>query len=301
MLKRSLYFTQPVYLHTRMQQLVVRYPEATEEKTVPIEDIGFIVVEDPQVSLSAMLMSRLMEHNVVVIHCNERHLPVGMSLSLNGHSEMSERVRAQIGCSLPLKKQLWQQIVIAKIMNQAVVLRHHGAVDAARKLDRYATEVSTGDGGHVEAVAATHYWRYFLQGPKAFQRRNEEHSANAYLNYGYAIVRAAVARALSGAGLLPLLGIYHKNKYNAYCLADDLMEPYRPFVDDLVWEMHERFGLAEELSTQDKTKLLQLLTRDVRLDQKNKPMMLAIERSATSLALCYLGSKKKLQLPQFLA
>lgn len=268
---------------------------------MPIEDIGYIVIEDPQVSLSAMLMSRLMEHNVVVVHCNERHLPVGMSLSIVGHSEMSERVRAQINCSLPLKKQLWQQIVIAKIMNQAVVLRHHGEGDAARKLDRYATEVSSGDGGNVEAVAATHYWRYYLKGPQGFQRRNDEQIANAYLNYGYAIVRAAVARALTGAGLLPVVGLYHKNKYNAYCLADDLMEPYRPFVDDVVWEMEQDEGLATELNTIQKSQLLQILTRDVRFDGKNKPLMLAIERSATSLALCYLGSKKKLQLPQFLA
>ncbi len=301
MLKRSLFFGQPAYLSTRHQQLWVHYPEDTllPPKSVPIEDVGFVVIENRQVSLTAGLMAKLMAHNVVIIHCNELHLPVGYSVGFAGHTEFSERARAQIEAGLPLKKQFWQQVVAAKIQNQAGALLRWGETDAARKLERYANQVLSGDSSRLEATAAAHYWKFFRPNGERFLRDAEGEVPNAHLNYGYAIVRAAVARGLSGAGLLPVLGLYHSNKYNAFCLADDLMEPYRPFVDDLVWQMAGKQNLKSDISTAEKQALLGLLVRDVAIDGNISPCMNAIERSCKSLALGYLGQVRKLHLPEW--
>jgi CRISPR-associated protein Cas1 len=303
MLKRTLFFGNPAYLSTRQQQMVIDRPglEGPDaQRTVPIEDVGFVVLEHQQITLSNALMGRLMENNVVLIHCNESHLPTGMTLALNGHTEQGARVQAQLKASEPLKKQLWQQLMVRKIGNQAVHLFTVGELDAARKLERYTQEVKSGDAGNLEATAAAHYWKHFLPNHFGFFRRStEEDRVNVRLNYGYAILRAAMARAITGTGLLPVLGIFHRNKYNAYALADDLMEPFRPWTDALVRAMVVTGYQEEEaLNPSIKQQLVGILTHDVALEGQQVPLMHAIQRTAVSLAQCYLGERRKLTLPE---
>ena len=300
MLKRSLFFANPAYLSTRNQQMVVERPEM-EPATIPIEDVGYVILEHPQITLSNALVARLMDNNAVVIHCNATHLPTSMTLALSGHTEQGQRVQAQLQASEPLKKQLWQQLISGKITNQAAMLVQAGSIGAGRKLLRYAGEVKSGDAGNLEATAAAHYWKHYLPPEVDFFRRSgSDDAVNVRLNYGYAIVRAAVARALTGSGMLPVLGVFHRNKYNAYALADDVMEPYRPWVDALVHAMHQTgYELEEVLTPKVKQKLVGVLTHDVLVEGQQSPLMHAIQRTTASLAQCYLGERRKLVLPEF--
>jgi len=232
MIKRTLYFGNPAYLHLRNDQLVIELPndqgmaELTKKNTVPIEDIGVIVFDHKQITFSHSLINALLANNAAIITCDERHHPVGLMLPLDGLTVQTERFKAQIDGSLPLKKQLWTQTVVAKLENQARALQSWGC--DAEPVWHWAKQLRSGDPDNFEARAAAYYWKNFLPNEFQFYRLREGDYPNSLLNYGYAIVRAVVARALVGSGLLPTLGIFHRNKYNAYCLADDMMEPYRP-------------------------------------------------------------------------
>ena len=223
-------------------------------------------------------------------------MPVGLLMPLVGHTEQQKRFQQQLEASLPLKKNLWQQTVVAKIQNQAGVLRQHGF--AAENMDYWATNVKSGDAGNLEARAAAYYWAQIVPVP-GFTRGRGGDPPNNLLNYGYAILRAVTARALVASGLLPLMGIHHHNKYNPYCLADDIMEPYRPYVDAFVLELMEAAPSIEELTTPLKTALLQLVTRDVWLEGKNSPLMVAMSRTTSSLAACFDGSARKISYPVY--
>lgn len=223
MIRRTLYFSNPAYLKTQDQQLQIRLTESGDIKTIPIEDIGLIILDHQQITISHGAIARLLQHNAALVTCNEKHMPTGMLLNLNGNSLQSQKFRAQIVASVPLQKQLWQQTIIAKIGNQAAHLKSMGADYPF--LANLAKMVSSGDTENAEAKAASYYWkRVFPQLPE-FTRERSGIPPNNYLNYGYAILRAVVARALVGSGLLPTLGIHHRNQYNSYCLADDVMEP----------------------------------------------------------------------------
>jgi CRISPR-associated protein Cas1 len=242
MIKKTLYFGNPIYLSLRNSQLVLKTPDADKleesfkreaERTIPIEDIGVVVLDNRRITITTGAMEALLGNNCAIITCDSTSLPVGLMLPLCGNTTQSERFRNQIDASLPLKKQLWQQTVRQKILNQATVLnRNTGAV--VKNMQVWANEVKSGDPDNLEARAATYYWRNLFPTLPNFVRGREGEPPNNLLNYGYAILRACVARGLVGSGLLPTLGIHHHNRYNAYCLADDIMEPYRPFVDDLV-------------------------------------------------------------------
>jgi CRISPR-associated protein Cas1 len=294
MIKRTLYFGSPAYLRTENNQLIV---ERKEEDNVqaPIEDIGLVMLDHQQITITQALMAKLLANNVAVITCNETHHPAGMLLNLDGHSMQSLHFKEQLDASVPLKKQLWQQTVAAKILNQAAVLAKRQ--EENKYLLRLADTVRSGDSGNHEAKAAKYYWQRLFPDFLEFVRHREGPPPNNLLNYGYAILRALVARALTGSGLLPTLGIHHRNQYNAYCLADDIMEPYRPYVDEVVYQIVRQHGRFLDLGPHLKKELLQIPALDVMIDGQQSPLMNAVSRTTASLVRCFEGSQRKILYP----
>lgn len=311
MIKRTLYFGNPAYLSLRDKQLVVKIPEVETNAeiaeiikkeavtTLPIEDIGVVVLDNKRITITTGVMDALLTNNCALITCDDRSLPVGLLLPLCGNTTQSERFRHQIEASLPLKKQLWQQTVQSKISNQAAVLQtcREVRVDCMRV---WAKDVRSGDSDNLEGRAAAYYWKYlFGQHIEGFIRDREGIPPNNLLNYGYAILRAIVARALVSSGLLPTLGIHHHNRYNAYCLADDIMEPYRPYVDEHVFRLVQRKGLPTAELTRDwKAELLSIPTLDVVIGGKRSPLMIAATQTTASLYKCFCGELRKVVYPE---
>lgn len=291
MLKRTLFFGNPYHLSTKDQQLQITDKSSGEIiQSVPIEDIGYIVIEHQQISVGTALLQRLSENNVSVIFCDDKHHPSSMLLHLSTHHIQAERFREQIAASEPLKKQLWQQTVKAKILNQAKVVEFTGG--NSDFLCSLAQKVSSGDTSNIEGQAARVYWQ-LLFGTN-FKRDRMGMPPNPSLNYGYAIIRAAISRALSGAGLLPTLGINHRNKYNHFALSDDIMEPYRPFVDLLVKKQMLESSDYHNIDKERKSAFLSLLSSDTLINNELSPMMVAMQTSAASLAKCFGGASKKM-------
>ncbi len=295
MIKRTLYFGNPAYISTRLQQLVIALPDTAEQKTAAIEDIGVIILDHPQITISQAAMAQLLANNTALITCNTTHHPVGLLLNLDGNQLQSQKFKAQIEATQPLKKQLWQQTVIAKINNQASVLQKLNRPE--KPLINYAETVKSGDSGNIEAKAAAYYWKNIFTHTAGFTRDRFGMPPNNLLNYGYAILRALVARALVGSGLLPTLGIFHKNQYNAYCLADDIMEPYRPYVDLLVEKLSRDYNNPTDLSPGIKKEFLLLPASDVKIEGQKSPMIVAVQKTTASLAKCYEGTARKLIYP----
>lgn len=297
MIKRTLFFGNPAYLSTRNEQLVVNFPEEEkEEKNVPIEDLGFIVLENPQITITNGLLMKLVQNKTAVISCDKQHLPCSFLQPLVGHSEQTERIRYQLEASIPLKKQLWQQTVMAKVENQANHLLSRSK--NALKLKRWGKEIKSGDSTNIEAIAAAYYFQNLFN-IEGFSRNQKGIPPNNLLNYGYAILRAVAARALVSSGLLPSVGIFHSNKYNAFCLADDVMEPYRPFVDMLVYEIIATGCNMEKLTTSLKAELLMIPGMDVIINGKQSPLMVAMSRTTNSLYECFTGISRKILYPEF--
>jgi len=300
MIKRTLFFGNPAYLSMRNAQLVIKLTDAqTQEdvvKTVPIEDVGVVVLENRQITITNGVMDALLQNNCAVITCDEKHMPAGMLLPLEGHTVQSERYRWQIEASLPLKKQLWQQTVQVKIRNQASVLKRLSGVEVGCML-AWANDVKSGDNENLEGRAAAYYWKSVFPEMERFVRDPEGDAPNNLLNYGYAIVRAVVARALVASGLLPTFGIHHHNRYNAYCLADDVMEPYRPYVDELVIQILRSGVDCSELTTDLKRQLLGLPVKEVVIGGQHSPLMVAVSQTTASLAKCYGGELRKVVYP----
>lgn len=297
MIKRTLFFGNPAYLSTKNQQIVISYPNQEQEtKTVAIEDIGVIVLENQQITITNGLLEKLTNNNVALINCNQQHMPIGLLMPLSGHSKQTERFKHQINASVPLKKNLWQQTIASKIRNQAGLLKERGI--PMRKMELWSKEVTSGDSLNHESRAAVYYWEKLFKLDN-FTRGQKELPPNNLLNYGYAILRAITARALVSSGLLPTLGIFHHNKYNAYCLADDIMEPYRPYVDLIVCHIMETEDSYEELTIAIKKELLSIASIDVVIDGKNSPLMVAMSRTTNSLQECFEGSSRKILYPVY--
>ncbi len=301
MIKRTLNFGNPAYLSKKDNQLIIKFPikKGEEEKDaiiIPIEDIGIVILENPQITISHTLLASLIENNVAVVTSDSKYRPNGLFLNLDGNTLQSEKFNAQINASEPLKKQLWQQTITAKIKNQAALLDNRDV--AVKNMNTWARKVRSGDPDNYEARAAAYFWANIFIDIPDFRRGREEAEPNNLLNYGYAILRAIVARSLVGSGLLPTLGIHHHNKYNAYCLADDIMEPYRPFVDSLVVDIVESGENYEEMTTAIKKQLLAIATIDVTVGGKSGPLMVAMQRTTASLAKCFEGETRKILYPQ---
>ena len=265
--------------------------------TIPIEDIGVVVIDHPQITLTHKLINALLENNVALITCDDRHIPSGLLLPLEGNTIQSERFKHQINASEPLRKQLWQQTIRQKILNQAAILKVQGK--KIENMKYWADQVKSGDAQNHEARAASYYWSELFDSSLYFKRDPDGSAPNNQLNYGYAILRAVVARSLVSSGLLPTLGIHHHNRYNAYCLADDIMEPYRPFVDKVILEIIEEGGISEELTKAQKTKLLQIPILDVTINGRRSPLMLAVQQTTASLAKCFKQELRRIEYPEF--
>ena len=307
MIKRTLYFGNPAYLALRNEQMTIKLPELEKSdiselfktnaiRSVPIEDIGVVVLDHKQITLTQGLIEALLNNNCALISCDSRHLPVGLMLPLTGNTTQSERFRFQIDASLPLKKQLWQQTVSAKIENQATLLQATTAAEVKNMLV-WASKVRSGDPDNFEARAAAYYWKTLFPSFESFTRDRDGDAPNNLLNYGYAILRAVIARSLVASGLLPTFGIHHHNRYNAYCLADDIMEPYRPFVDKVVIEILDSGIECVELNTELKAKLLNIPVLDVKINGQRSPLMIAAGMTTSSLYKCFAGEQRKIVYP----
>lgn len=301
MIKRTLCFSNPAYLSMKNRQLVVRLEKHDNEPertaTIPIEDIGIVVLDCQQITITHGLMAALLDNNASIITCDERHMPVGLMLPLEGHTVQSERFQDQLAVSVPLRKQLWQQTVQQKILNQAALLRELHGIETGN-MQQWAADVHSGDNTNLEGRAAAFYWGQLLPDIDHFTREREGNYPNNLFNYGYAILRAVIARALVSSGLLPTLGIHHHNRYNAYCLADDIMEPFRPYVDRLVIQTMRQHPDIEDLTPDLKRSLLTIPTIEVRINGQRSPLMVAASQTTASLARCFSGEIRKLTYPE---
>ena len=292
MIKQTLMFSSSVSLSLKDHQIVITFKDNKDTVTRPIEDIGFVVIENPQVSISVPLINELAANNVSVVFCDKKQMPRTMLMTLEGNATQQESYKYQMDASAPTKKNVWKQLVESKIKNQALLLNKLGKNGDALK--PYYMNVKSGDTDNREGAAAREYWSQIFG--EGFRREREGQPPNNLLNYGYTILRAAVARALIGSGLYPAFGVFHRNRYNAFPLADDVMEPYRPFVDEIVYYLYDD-GAVSELNKDSKEKLLRVLFSDVKMGKVNRPLENALSLTTASLLKMYKGETDKLSLP----
>ncbi|MGN0887517.1 MAG: type II CRISPR-associated endonuclease Cas1 [Kiritimatiellia bacterium] len=298
MIARTLSFSSPGKLFAKDAQLVYEGEDGVR-RSFPIEDLGFVILETGLMTVSSHCIRQLADANVALVVCDATHTPSAQMLPFAAHTTTQETVAAQLGATAAVQGRLWRQVVRAKILNQSELLRRLG-FDASRRLRAMADEVKNYDAENVEAQAARIYFRALAPDP-GFVRAREGTWPNPALNYGYGVLRAAVARALVGSGLTCFRGVHHHNRYNAFCLADDMMEPYRPFVDQYVFGHVPPFDVqATELTREMKARLLQMLTCDVKTGDLKRPLMVALTYTTASLAKYYLGKTDHLVLPSFL-
>ncbi|WP_315181557.1 type II CRISPR-associated endonuclease Cas1 [Alloprevotella tannerae] len=292
MLKRSLVFMHPAALSLRNGQMVIIRKEIPDDNlTVPIEDIGLVMINHAMVSLTIPLLNALTEQNVAVIFCNEKGMPASMLYNLQGNTTQGETLRNQLEAGEVLKKTLWKQIIETKIKNQAALLNKMGKEGSILK--PLYTNVKSGDSDNREGIAARLYWTALFG--RDFIRDRNIPGINSLLNYGYSVLRAAVTRALVSSGLFPALGIFHHHRSNAFPLSDDLMEPFRPFVDEIVFELTTQD--ETELSTATKSRLIRVLYVDTYFSKVTRPLSVGLSMTMASLAKCYAKEQKKLVVP----
>lgn len=299
MIKKTLYFGNPAYLKKELDQLKIEFPKEEDKSghSIPIEDIGMLILDHPRLTVTQSLLQSLIENNAAVLSCDSRHLPVGLFMPMSANHIFTDKLGFQLSSSEPLRKNLWQQTVQAKIINQARVLAMLGR--DSENMHYWASKVRSGDPDNLEGRAAANYWRKLVDENEPFKRGRFEEAPNNLLNYGYAILRAVVARSLVASGMLPAVGIHHRNKYNPFCLADDIMEPYRPYVDLLVLDITSRYDVEEiELLTPKiKQELLVLPTIDIVIEDQKSPLMVGMQRTTASLMQCFEGEKRKISYP----
>lgn len=292
MLKRALVFSSPMILSLKNQQLIVAYKDSPDEKrTIPIEDVGVVLLENQQTSITLPLLNALAESEVQVVICNSKGMPSAMIQSMNSNNLQGETLRNQIACGEVLKKQLWKQVVEAKIKNQASLLNSVG--EDGNVLKPFYSNVRSGDVDNREGIAARIYFQRLFG--DSFVRNRDESGINAMLNYGYSILRAATCRAIISSGLMPAIGIYHHNRSNAYPLADDLMEPFRPFVDGVVYDlaMHGKNELTKEV----KGELISVLYADTMYEKTKRPLSVGLSMTTASMVKCLSKEINTINLP----
>lgn len=293
MIKRSLFFTSAVSLSLKNAQIVISFKENEREKTtIPIEDVGYVILENQQIIITLPLLNALIDNNVALIVCDRNFMPHCQLQPLSANTTQAECYKNQIKASEPLKKNLWKQVVEAKIENQSKLLLKLGK--DGNLLKPFFKSVKSGDSENKEGLAARLYWKELF--PNFVRNSGGEDFINAFLNYGYTILRAAVARSLMGSGLYPAFGIFHRNRYNAFPLADDIMEPYRPYVDELVYHLVEKGEI--EINTKNKSELIKILTQDVLFDSIKRPLDIGLTTTTSSLVKCFAGESKKLLYPR---
>ena len=294
MLKRTLVFSSPMALSLKNQQLVIAYKDSSDEKiTVPIEDVGFVLLENQQTNISLPLLNALAENEVQVVICDRKGMPSVLIQSMNSNKLQGETLRNQIACGEVLKKQLWKQVVVAKIRNQASLLNRIG--EDGNVLKPFYTNVRSGDVDNREGIAARIYFQHLFG--DSFVRDRGEKGINALLNYGYSILRAATCRAIVSSGLLPAIGIHHHNRSNAFPLADDLMEPFRPFIDGVVYNLVMRGEL--ELTKDVKGKLISVLYTDTMYKKVKRPLSVGLSMTTASMVKCLSKEQNIISMPAY--
>lgn len=277
---RILTLTGPSRICVRNKQLNWT-SDTGETQNIPLEDISVVILESPYIQVTSALLSSLAENGAVVFTCDASHMPNGAFFPFHKNSRYTETAFAQIESSQPLRKRMWQDIVIQKIRNQSAVLRLCGN-DAYKKLDILADNVKSGDSQNLEGVAARIYWSSLWDD---FNRGDETNIRNHALDYGYAILRGCVARNIVGAGLLPFYGIHHCNKLDNFCLADDLIEPWRPFLDYIVFNID--FGDANKLTPEIKQRLVSVLLHGCTFNGMRHSILNAMPLYVESIATCF--------------
>lgn len=294
MLKRTLVFSSPMILSLKNQQLVLAFKDSPDEKrSVPIEDVGVILLENQQTNITLPLLNALAEAEVQVVICNSKGMPSAMIQSMDSNNLQGETLRNQISCGEVLKKQLWKQVVEAKIKNQASLLNNIG--EEGDILKPFYSNVRSGDVDNREGIAARIYFQHLFG--DCFVRNRDEMGINALLNYGYSILRAATCRAIVSSGLLPAIGIHHHNRSNAYPLADDLMEPFRPFVDEVVYDLVTRGQM--ELTKEVKGELISVLYIDTKYEKIIRPLSVGLSMTTASMVKCLSKELNTISLPAF--
>ena len=293
MIKRTLFFTSALNLSMKNAQIVISYKETPDIKqTIPIEDVGYVILENQQISATLPLLNALVDNNVALIICDKNYMPHSLLQPLSANTTQSECYKNQINASEPLKKKLWKQVVEAKIKNQ-----HHLLIKLGKNgdiLKPLYNNVKSGDSENKEGLAARLYWRELF--PSFVRNPEGKDHINAFLNYGYTILRAATARSLMGSGLYPAFGIFHRNRYNAFPLADDIMEPYRPFVDEMVYALVQQG--EQELTKEVKAELIKIITQDVHFESAKRPLDIGLTFTTASLSKCFAGERTKISYPK---
>jgi CRISPR-associated protein Cas1 len=293
MIKRTVEISgYDTHLHMRRDQLIVERDDQIIGQ-VPMEDVGLLVIDSPTATYSHTSLVKLLGYGAGVVLCDEDHMPAAFLTALDGHHLQAERLRTQVEASKPACKRLWQQIVQAKIKNQAAICE---SPEGKRRLLVLQGEVGSGDPKNVEAQAARIHWSEWLGPSSSFRRKRDGDPPNALLNYGYMAIRASVARAIVGSGLHPSVGLKHSNRYNAFALADDLLEPLRPLVDLTVRDLHR--GGKAEIDKDTKAALLGVLTHTCGYADQTGPLLVALEMMAASLVRCLSGEEKALRIPE---
>lgn len=295
MIKRTIFISTPYKLSLKNNQMLLGSKDTDNIYSVPIEDIGFLILEDSRIIATMPLIAELNKQNVAVLFCDTKRMPTSMLLNLEGNNVQNETFRLQLASTAPLNKRLWKQTMEQKIKNQALHLEKQSL--PYQQLITFSKKVMSDDTTNREGIAARIYWTTLMG--NTFIRNRESENINTLFNYGYIILRAAVARALVGSGLLPTIGIHHHNRYNAYCLADDIMEPYRPYVDEIVYAIAKEKGQEHTITKEDKVTLLGILTCDVQIGKQKRPLMNALSQTTSSLAKCYNKELNKITYPIF--
>ncbi len=294
MIKRSIIISSPCKVSLSNRQLVcTNLDDDSKRNTAPIEDLGIVIAENQRIVFTIPLLNALADNNTIVILCDGHMMPNSIITGLHVNSTQSEVLRAQVSMiDSPTNKRIWKQIIEAKIRNQSLLLDKLG-LDGASLKPMYSNVVS-GDANNREGAAAKIYWRIIFS--DNFSREREGNAPNNMLNYGYSILRSAVARALIGSGLNPSFGLFHRNRYNSMPLADDVMEPFRPFVDEIVYELYNNG--ETELTTEVKSHLVNVLSCDTQYGNIQRPLLLGLSMTTASLVKCYINKEKKLVLPK---
>lgn len=295
MIKRIIYIGSPAYLSLKNGQLMIKNIDSGEVNSVPVSDMGYLELDNPQITITNYCMQFLSANNVVIVSCSQSHTPEGIFLPVSGNSLQSKRFQSQVECPLPVKKNIWQQLITYKIKNQYILLDSQG--QHPETLKKMAKKVKSGDTDNMEAQASQYYWKNLFPGIK-FKRARFGDYPNNLLNYGYMVLRAITARAVVSAGLHPSIGVHHKNQYNPFCLADDMMEPYRPFIDKIVLEYFLNNPAVEELTKKEKSLMLNIAYLDVKAGEKTHPLMISVQNSCMALVEIFAGKKKQLPEPE---
>lgn len=295
MLKRTIFITNPVLLAVKNEQLTIANKSSGEQSTLPLDDIAYIIFDNQQITFTHYLAQKFAEYNIAAVFCDATHHPASILYNLDGHQTQTETFAAQVSASEPLKKNLWKQTIKSKITNQALLFKKLGKDN--KYLINLTKDVLSGDPDNREGVASKYYWQNIFDFT-GFKRDRYGLPPNNLLNYTYSLLRAATARAIVGSGMLPMLGIHHHNKYNAFCLADDIMEPYRPFADMLVLEYLSNNCDEQELTTDFKRFAMKIFTCDTEFPKTTRPLTIGLTFTTASLAKCYRSEQKNISYPK---